>query len=115
MDTIMDILVLIWGITLILVWLFLINRYHNIFHPITFFIMFQIIGYVLPLFIGEPLGYVEYTDANCGYLVLFETIFILSVCLGFYSKVIRKKHLHRIYIGVFLLYYYNSNKFIIFA
>ena len=81
----------IWFIILLSLLIYATKKTKNVFHPLVFFVLFQILKYVLPLFVNKPEYYVTYSINNIVFLITIESVFILSVFLGFNSKLAKTK------------------------
>ena len=80
----MSLLGLGWGILLLVIIIVVLYNKKNVFHPIVFFLAFQFIEYALPLIINRPSWYIDYSSQNILSLITKESVFVISVCIGYY-------------------------------
>ena len=76
-----------WIFVLIIALLVLGRKSKNIFHPLVFFLFFQILKYGIPLIVNKPSYFADYSISNVEYLVFYESLFILFVFIGYFSNI----------------------------
>lgn len=82
----MFIIILLWNIVFCLLVILFAVKTKNLFHPLTFFTVVQLLQYGLPLFSQDHEFYVDFDINHVLQLIGMESLFIFFVFLGYFWK-----------------------------